>query len=586
MKRGSQESTATVYAYGCLAPTAGEDFARAEMILQRAMWDRLVLADRIAERAQEDAARADPAIGPLLARVDTLSDQIGAAVKARKAARAAERRKVDTPDIDAQITALCDERRALRKDLWPLLGAWRKANKETLTAIEIARRAAASEARKGSGCYWGNSDRVLESFDRGRKLAFKRRGRMRWSDPLDPGGVLTSRIMRTPTGLGASMADAMSGRYDALKIGPVDPRAFAPETSWGERHRLVRTWVEMRVDAAGRCIRLPLMLHRLPGPDERIKSAQLTWYKEGESLRWQLALTCTRARVTLPAHPSPRAAGIDVGWRLQPDGSLLVATLYDGHRMDRFTLPADWMAGQDQVGRLSSHIDEGLLALAAARNDSVHELPDDLRMPLMGWRPNLGARHVDAQALHDAVQSRIAAVKGTAARADVPADIRAWYDRYRHLSVWRDDLRAKLQRRRQDLYRNLAASIVDRYAVLGLEDLDLADMARTKTRSPEDPDNPLALAARANRVRAAIYSLMLVLRQQAAKVGTEVVTVTGPTTMHCHQCGSETGQPDRAQRIWTCQHCGSVWDQDENAARVIFEAITMGECGRVVAKAA
>lgn len=583
MKRSRDDTTSAVYAFGCGEPTSGIEWVMAEHAKQRAMWDALVHADNRAERAIWSSAREVPEIDALISEIDALSGRISEAVKARKAARAKVRAKVDTPEIDAEIATLSDARKPARKALWPLLATWRKENKDTLKAIEQARRDENKAIRQASGLHWGNYNRVIDSFERGRKLAKTRGGRMRFSDPTRTDGVLAVQIQRGPSGLGCSFGEIMAGRIAQIVIHPVP--SDIGEHGRSERRKMARTTMSLRVDAAGHRVELPVTIHRLPPPDARIKSAQLTWRMEGERMRWQLALTVSSPTVAI-AHDSRKACGVDVGWRKQPDGGLLVATLMntDG-KSRRYALPRAWMTGMDQVERLTEHVDDATLEMAKEWHEQVADLPDDLRRPLMGWRPKLGARHVDCAALHAAIKARIEAVKGTDARADVPASIRHWYDRYRHLLVWRDNLRVKLIRQRREHYRLWAREIASEHALIGVEKIDLAEMARTKTRAPEDGDNPLHQAARAQRQRAAVYSFMQELKHQAAKAGAEIATVDAKyTTMECHKCGERSRQRDRAERIWTCPN-GHVWDQDINAARNILSAVT-GASGDVMRQAA
>lgn len=570
MKRASEQTTAAVYAYGCQEPRIGMRAVVDEHLKQRAMWDELVRADNRAERAIWTAARAVPEIDALISEIDALSARIDEAVKVRKSERAKVRAKVDTPEIDARIGTLAVARKDARKRLWPLLATWRKANKDTLTAIEKARREETKAIRQGSGLYWCNYNRVIDSFERGRKLAKKHGGRMQFSDPLRDDGVLTVQIQRGPSGLGCTMDEIMAGRIPQLLINPVPSDIDLLARS--ERRKQARTQMSMRIDADGHRLEAPVTIHRLPPPGARIKSAQLTWRKEGQEMCWQLALTLSSPAVEI-RHVARNACGLDVGWRKQADGGLLVATLIDttGH-LRRFILPPDWMTGMDQIERLSSHLDAHAVELASQWHCRVAELPDDLRQPLIAWRPKLGAGHVDCARLHNAVQARIAAVKGTDARADVPDSIRHWYDRYRHLLVWRDHLRVNLLGRRREYYRLWAREIAAAYALIGVEDIDLADMARTKTRAPEDGDHPLHQEARAQRQRASVHSFLQELRHQATKTGAEVAVVDPKcTTLECHTCGAHSPQRDRADRIWNCPN-GHVWDQDENAARNILTA--------------
>jgi len=563
---------AVVYAYGCGQPISGIDHLRVEHAKQRSMWDALVTAERTADRSQWDAARSDPDIDALVEQIDAVSSTIAEAVKSRRAERAKYRRKVDTPELDAKISEQAEMRRELRKTLWPMLAEWRKGNKDRIKAIETARRAASKKIRQCSGLYWGNYNRVSDDFEQGRRLAKKRGGFVRYSDPVHSDGVLTVQIQRTASGLGASFQELCSGAFSGLIIAPVNEHAFVPIITRGERKRLCRTTISMRVDAAGNRIELPLFLHRLPPAGSRIKSAQLTWRQEGERKRWQLALTCSYPSVEI-THDGESACGIDIGWRKEADGSLLVATIANtSGDIDRLTVPAKWMTAMDQVERLQSYIDDDTIELARGRHNSVADLPDDLRAPLMGWRPKLGASHVDVSALHDAVRARIAAAQ-KGAPADVPADIRYWYDRYRHLSVWRDNKRAKLMRQRREHYRLYAKDICEKYALVAIEDFDLSEVARTKKRAPEDGENELHAAARAQRQRAALYEFRKELENQARKTGTEIVRVKkDKTTTTCHGKGHITGQIDRSRMVWTCEICGDVWDRDENAARNILDA--------------
>ncbi|MDD2606038.1 MAG: zinc ribbon domain-containing protein, partial [Desulfobacteraceae bacterium] len=230
-------------------------------------------------------------------------------------------------------------------------------------------------------------------------------------------------------------------------------------------------------------------------------------------------------------------------------------------KIKRFELSREWMKGMDQVERLGSHIDEGLLEVAK----EVMALKDDIPIPIQTavskWRPGLGAKYIDAQGLHDAV--RVLNFK-------VPAAVLHWYKRYRHLSVWRDNLRSKLIGRRREIYRLAAREIAQSYRIIGIEDMDLSKMAKTK--KSDFGDNELFAAARAQRVRAAVHSLREEIEHQAVKHGAQIVYSTAYTTCRCRVCGQITRQHDRSMLVWVCEHCGATWDQDFNAAGNLMAA--------------
>lgn len=121
----------------------------------------------------------------------------------------------------------------------------------------------------------------------------------------------------------------------------------------------------------------------------------------------------------------------------------------------------------------------------------------------------------------------------------------------------------RLTRARLDIYRAAAKRIVQRYGLIGIEKLSVADMATTD-------DNPLPPAARRNRVIAAPAEFLVCVRWAAKKTGAHIHEHHGASTWICASCGVESAPSDPSARVVACPHCHSVWDQDHNAARVIL----------------
>jgi hypothetical protein len=321
----------------------------------------------------------------------------------------------------------------------------------------------------------------------------------------------------------------------------------------------------MRVDAAGHTVSFPIWLHRPLPANGRVKQATLSWRRQGEKIVGTLSLL-----VSIPTseysqpNDAVSACGIDLGWRKMDDGGLLVATVVQGdNSVSRITLSPRWMGGMDQVERLSSHIDEGLLEVAQQiilLGNTVHPL---LQVPVASWRLGLGARHVNATALHNAVREL---------QFSVPPLVLHWYQRYRHLSVWRDNLRNKLIKQRREQYRLTAREITIQNRIVGIEDMDIAAMALVK--KSDTGDNELNAVARAQRVRADVSLLRQEIIHQAKKNGCEITMATKDTTARCHVCGEVTRQSDRTKIMWRCEHCNAIWDQDINAATNLMEIAT------------
>jgi len=202
------------------------------------------------------------------------------------------------------------------------------------------------------------------------------------------------------------------------------------------------------------------------------------------------------------AHPGRTALGLDLGFRLQDDGSLLVATGVDSAGdIHRWTLPASWMAQMDYA---------------------------------------------------DAAPQQ----------ADPTEELRA-----------KRNLRAHLCRERNERYLvAIARPLCRAYAVIALEQWNMAKTARRKKTETDEPKLPSA--ARRNRQRACLSRLRDAIVAQARKFGTRIELVSGPTTQQCASCGERTTPPaDRSEQIWTCSTCGHRWDQDVNAARNLLATV-------------
>lgn len=404
-----------VYSYRCGTPVAGMEAAQAEQQRARALWDRLVDIDEQARRAETDQARADdPELGLLIDRIIAVKAELTPLYEGRAKVRQRERRKVPT-QYDERITELDKQRREIRTQIWAALKAWRKSHPEKVKAIEAERRKLVVEARQNSGMYWGNYNRVLDDYDRSRSRGHKT-GRMpRRSDPDRDDGCLTVQIQRTISGLGAAPNEILEGRFAALMMAPVDPRAHDPKTPRGERGRACRTTVAMRVDAEGATITLPLVLHRPLPSDCRVKRAQLTWRRVGQRLEWHLALTLTKPASNKPHGAPGTHCGLDLGWRKLITDAVRVGYLVGSDGLTRsIEQSAEWHAGMTRVETLRSRIDD--MELDGVRSREAREMTG---------------------------------------------------------------LRGRLLRQRRELYRLLAREIAMRYEWIAIDDNDLSELARS-----------------------------------------------------------------------------------------------------------
>jgi hypothetical protein len=326
MKRKSSIAATLVYAYRCGEPLAGLDLAEREDERMRDLWDRLVDIERMWEAEQRQAAARH--ITRAAEIVQRLREITGALPAARNDA----------------VKALLVERAQLRRELWPLLAQWRAAHKDEMKAIEEARYARVTEARQLSTAYWGNYLNVIQRYETARVEVLKKGRRLRKSSLDDDSGRINVQIQRTPSGLGAAPSELQDGTVSDIAIGVV-PEAAHTSGFRGERRELCRTVVELRCDAAGGRIKLPLVYHRPLPPNGRVKWCQLTWRKRGEKTIWQLCLTVTLNSATVT---------IDT---VLDRGALRVARIAGpGGLAERVELSRDWMHQYDRVDHLASII--------------------------------------------------------------------------------------------------------------------------------------------------------------------------------------------------------------------------------------
>ena len=158
---------------------------------------------------------------------------------------------------------------------------------------------------------------MLRSYDTARQLTRQFGRRLRPHDPLRDDGVLAFQFQRTRSGLGAAPAELFDGTTAALQL--------SCEPLRGRRASML----EMRVDAAGNTVRLPIWLHRPMPPDARVKAAELVWRRKANRTIWRLCLT-----LSVPATPLQVVSVEDLrapvrvalGWTLTDAGALRVAT--------------------------------------------------------------------------------------------------------------------------------------------------------------------------------------------------------------------------------------------------------------------
>lgn len=125
-----------------------------------------------------------------------------------------------------------------------------------------------------------------------------------------------------------------------------------------------------------------------------------------------------------------------------------------------------------------------------------------------------------------------------------------------------------------ELHR-ITNELVQRFGVVGIEDLNLAGMGARKGRLGRSVAD------------ASLGELRRQLTYKTADRGTNLVVVDRffPSSKTCSSCGSVKAKLDRSTRVFDCTDCGAVLDRDVNAARNIAQEAQrlLGEHDRSVA---
>jgi len=122
---------------------------------------------------------------------------------------------------------------------------------------------------------------------------------------------------------------------------------------------------------------------------------------------------------------------------------------------------------------------------------------------------------------------------------------------------------------RLDIVHKLTASLVRRFRWIGVEDLNVAGMARTR----------LAKSA----MDAAMSKVLRQLDYKAPLSGSTIVQASRwfASSKTCHVCGAIYAGLALSERSWTCDGCGTEHDRDENAAKnlkALAEAHSVTAC--------
>ncbi len=540
-----------VYKYGIKPPENFGADCEDELRRMNDLWNKLVEIDRQREQSFRDLCRAtSPEYAAAQDEIEALRAPIDELYEAIRAERITTRSK----EPSAELRARKDELLSRRKALWGLCKAVQKSiPKETQAPINEAYKANIKLARQQSGCFWGNYNAVIESFETAKTKATKDGGRLHFK-PFDGSGRFVNQIQG-----GLTVAELQAGSHSQIQLTNI-------VTTNKTKGRFAFTAYTGK-DDAGKHFRRQLFgeinYHR-PIPNEgTVKAVEVVRVPHDgqQKFKWHVCLTVALPEVETQ-HAKRNIAGVNLGWR-QFGGKLRVAVVVDdAGKKTEYYLPAAL------VGKFET-------------SETLQQAADDARNEMLDWLRGFYHQNRDAapQDWREAAQGLLRN-KPSADAASILC--RVWQscdfagDELERYAEWlKTDIRLRRSytgcRRnavkwREEIYKHIAKELAERYAVLAVTDTPLSAMSKTKAKDGLAIDNDLPESARRNRVIAGLYTLKEWIGKQATKTGAIVETITGKVTLTCHKCGHVAEKRPGGAQYATCTNCGAELELDENAA--------------------
>ena len=307
---------------------------------------------------------------------------------------------------------------------------------------------------------------------------------------------------------------------------------------------------------------IPVVIHRPLPPNGMIRSAALI--RERLALTWRYRLILTVACANPPSCVSGERPniGIDIGWRVMAEG-LRIAFWADtlGSHGDLVIPPSD-LAEFAKIGELWSILDKRFAEIRSAvlAWRVANQIPEGL-LPHFERVAKGQLRESLLRLLDEWQRNRISGDD------EIFEELLAWRKKHIHLWTWAVNLRDQLARKRLDVFRRFAATLVKGYGTIFLERFDLRSFSRI---SP--PEIQRISFGGKYRVIAAPGILRQVIENACRRTGVKVEGIKGRnTTKACNVCGRIEEWNVAKQITHTCS-CGATWDQDYNAAVQILRA--------------
>ena len=271
-------------------------------------------------------------------------------------------------------------------------------------------------------------------------------------------------------------------------------------------------------------------------------------YRVNARWEWSLLVTCEIPHAE-PTEVAQRACGIDVGYRLMPDGGLRVAYLMDSEgKSEELRLPPEMVKRLRFQWEVQSRAD----TIRESITEQLKTIPIPPDLSAEGKRlltqqigfPGLRALYRELEACEP---------------CDMRECLRRWMVTSSSLCFRARGIQIRLAGWRRDIYRKWAYGLCQRYSHFNIEALNVKELGEGEKESLGHGE------VGKYRHFAAVGELLSIIKQMAKKYGRHVAEKNPAlTTITCPVC-SEISTSDRAELFLTCPN-GHRYDQDQGAA--------------------
>ena len=467
--------------------------------------------------------------------------------------------KVEIPRMKA---AVADARADVRSDAE--YTALREAIEQKANAkkLELYSRMVSTD----KAIFWPTWNIVAASVDQAMEMSLKYGvlpGFQRWKGE----GQIGMQIQ------GKAPASSLFDGDTRIQIDPVDARAWMESTPRGERRRLSRTRLRVRIGSNGRApiwAEWPMVMHRGFPRGAIISGCTVNRWMAADRDVWSVQITVD-VPDTVREDINERVIALDLGWRHHRDGDLRMAYWRDNAGGDgEVLMPVSIRERLDLANRIRGYRDKNqdelqvwLISVFRDRASLPHELREYI-VALHQW---------EAPAKYVSLWKRF----GDLLTPEVNARLEAWCHRDRHLWQYEVGARQGAIRCRNDAYWCYAKELSQKYDAVVIEKFDLRRVIEKppveERKEKEDLKARREKEAQKNRVCGAPSKLRDRIRVSmgSGRANKRVIEVDAAyTTMIHNKCGRKVTQLNPAVLMHYCEHCDETYDQDDNAAKNII----------------